>query len=224
MKNYKYFLLAAVALCSLTLTACGDDDDDEGSGNNNTPASETVAYDAHGVDLGLPSGNIWSDQNVDAEAPEEIGGYYSWGAVKTYTEYTSEVYRADVDVENTGDDWGGNEKYDVVTLKYGGAWRTPSYADFNELVNNTTKEWTELNGVKGLKVTGPNGNSIFLPGGGYKVEGNVQRAGFFGAYASSSIDPGYVGAGIRAEVNAGGAGLAGYYGFHGCTVRGVKHP
>ena len=30
------------------------------------------------VDLGLPSGTLWADRNVGANAPEEFGGHYRW--------------------------------------------------------------------------------------------------------------------------------------------------
>lgn len=214
MKLNKYFLLAAVALFSVALTSCSSDDDDD---NNTAPS---VEFDSHGVDLGLPSGTIWADQNVGASKPEDFGGYYAWGANRTYSDYTRENYQ--VDFATAGNDWGGISEFDAATLTYGGGWRTPSAGDFSELILNTTKEWTELNGVKGLKLTAENGKSIFLPAAGYAVESNKQRVGFLGAYVTSSIDPGYEGAGIRAEINAGGAGMAGYYGFHGGSIRAVK--
>jgi len=213
MKLNKYLFLATAALFSVSFTSCSDDDDDKSS-------SASVEYDAHAVDLGLPSGTLWSDQNVGANTPEEFGDYYAWGSLVTYSAYTAENYV--VDTKNTGDDWGGNPLYDVVTQKYGGAWRTPSSSDIGELILNTTKEWTTENGVKGLRFTGPNGNSIFLPAAGYAVDSNKQRVGFLGAYVTSSIDPGYEGVGVRAEINAGGAGQAGYYSYHGCSVRGIK--
>lgn len=33
----------------------------------------------HAIDLGMPSGKKWACCNVDADAPEEYGGYYAWG-------------------------------------------------------------------------------------------------------------------------------------------------
>ena len=54
-------------------------------------------------------------------------------------------------------------EYDVATANWGGSWRMPTLAEMKELINNCTWEWTTQNGVYGRKVTGPNGNSIFLP-------------------------------------------------------------
>ena len=127
-----------------------------------------------------------------------------------------------VDTKTAGADWGGNPQFDIATLTYGGNWRTPNYSDYNELILNTKKEWTEINGVKGLKFIGTNGKSVFFPAAGYSIEESFQRVGFLGAYVSSSADPGYDGAGIRTEINAGGAGQAGYYGYQGGSVRAIK--
>ncbi|MBR1668723.1 MAG: hypothetical protein IJ693_10685 [Bacteroidaceae bacterium] len=213
----KHFLYAATALLSVAFISCSNDDDNDSS---NSSSSSSVAFDSHAIDLGLPSGNLWADQNVGANAPEEFGGYYAWGAIVTYTSYSTDTYVVDTDA--AGADWGGNPLFDIATLTYGGNWRTPSYSDYNELILNTTKEWTTVNDVKGLKFIGPNGNSIFFPAAGYAIEEGFQRVGFLGAYVSSTADPGYVGLGVRTEINAGGAGQAGYYSYQGGSVRGVK--
>ena len=42
-------------------------------------------------------------------------------------------------------------------------------------------------GVKGYKVTGPNGNSIFLPAAGCMCESTLSRDGSYGYYWSSSL-------------------------------------
>ena len=47
------------------------------------------------------------------------------------------------------------------------AWRVPSVDEFNELIDKCKWTWTKLNDVNGYDITGPNGNSIFLPATGY---------------------------------------------------------
>lgn len=37
------------------------------------------------VDLGLPSGNLWSRFNLGAKKEEELGLYYQWGGIEGYT-------------------------------------------------------------------------------------------------------------------------------------------
>lgn len=48
-------------------------------------------------------------------------------------------------------------------MKWGGRWRMPSKEQFEELEKLCTWRWGKLNGVKGWKVIGPNGNYIFFP-------------------------------------------------------------
>ena len=55
---------------------------------------------------------------------------------------------------------------DAAAVNLGGKWRMPTETEVTELVNMCTWEWTSVNGVNGCKVTGPNGNSIFLPASG----------------------------------------------------------
>ena len=66
-------------------------------------------------------------------------------------------------------------------------WRTPSRAELEELKDKCTWKWTTQNGVRGCKVTGPNGNSIFLPAAGYlSCNGYVYSVGARGDYWSST--------------------------------------
>lgn len=74
------------------------------------------------VDLGLPSGTLWADEN--------ISGYHSFG--------------------------------DALTV-YGTA--LPSKEQMQELTDQC--EWTLDNQKRGCRITGPNGNSIYLPASGY---------------------------------------------------------
>ena len=53
----------------------------------------------------------------------------------------------------------------------------PTKAELEELENRCTWKWTTPNGVKGYKVTGPNGNSIFLPAAGTRYGSSLSGAG-----------------------------------------------
>ena len=55
-----------------------------------------------------------------------------------------------------------------------------------ELLNNCTWEWINTNDFKGYKVTGPNGNSIFLPAAGSRYGSSLDYAGSDGYYWSST--------------------------------------
>ena len=58
--------------------------------------------------------------------------------------------------------------------KWGTNWHTPTRGQMEELIDKCTWEWTQVTGTHGYRVTGPNGNSIFLPAGGYR-EGESRR-------------------------------------------------
>lgn len=58
--------------------------------------------------------------------------------------------------------------YDVAKAKWGGKWRIATQSEFQELIYACVWTWEERNGCYGYKVTGPSGNSIFLPTTGYR--------------------------------------------------------
>lgn len=138
------------------------------------------------VDLGLPSGTKWATCNVGAASPEEIGNYYAWGDPKIKIQYLAE------NCSTFGVELGdisANAEYDIATAMWGGAWRMPTEAEARELKDNCKFEWDAVNNVAGAVVTGPNGNKIFLPAGGFATESNIDFAESEGAYWTSSPDP-----------------------------------
>ena len=135
------------------------------------------------VDLGLPSGLKWATCNVGTSSPEEYGDYYAWGEIETKGEYTidnSKTYGKSMS------DISGNAMYDVARAKWGGSWRLPTKKELEELKNNCKCEWNTQNGKQGYKVTGPNGNSIFLPAAGFRHGSSLYGAGEQGYYFSST--------------------------------------
>ena len=143
-------------------------------------------FDSNGydyVDLGLPSGIKWAAYNVGATAPEEYGDYFAWGEISpksSYYESNSVTYGKSMS------DISGNAQYDAARANWGGDWRMPTPSEQRELLNNCSWQWTTLNGVNGYKVTGPNGNSIFLPAAGYRSGTSLYSEGSSGGYWSST--------------------------------------
>ncbi len=145
----------------------------------------------HVIDLGLPSGTKWSCCNMGSSAPEDFGGYYAWGETEEKETYNWSTYIHCEGTQNTCKDIGSNirgTEYDVVRQDWGNAWLMPSQEQINELFNTCTSEWTEVNGVKGCKLTAPNGGSIFLPAAGYKTTALVSQ-GSLGRYWSANVNP-----------------------------------
>ena len=110
------------------------------------------------MDLGLSV--KWAAYNVGAENPWEYGDYFAYGETEPKDEYTMENC---LTYEKSIPDLAGNPEYDAATANWGDGWRLPMKSEIQELIDNCEWEWTELEGVSGYNVTGPSGNSIFLP-------------------------------------------------------------
>ena len=77
---------------------------------------------------------------------------------------------------------------DYYTFDEAQVYDLPSLDQINELLNQTTSEWTTENGVNGRKFTDSNGNSVFLPAaGGFAEDGHPYNVGTAGTYWSSTI-------------------------------------
>lgn len=190
MQKTSFLLMTFAALLSAGLVSCGKDDND--------PSNTTVDW----VDLGLPSGLLWNSCNLGASSPEKYGGYYAWGETTTKKDYSWKTYRyctADGDLTKYNynsicgivDNLTTLEAMDdAATAALGSDVHTPTKAEWEELINNTTSEWTTVKGVKGCKFTAANGNSIFLPAAGYRVDTDLEFDGSRGSngyYWSSTL-------------------------------------
>jgi hypothetical protein len=77
---------------------------------------------------------------------------------------------------------------DAASVNWSSDWRTPTYAEFEELLNNCTWTWTTVNGVKGYKVTSKkNSNSIFLPATGHITDSDPSNVGETGFYWTAEL-------------------------------------
>ena len=132
----------------------------------------------------------WSD--------DEDNITYKWsnGSYNTLTRYVP---------SNKASSYGYNGFYDNMTAigpeddaahsALGDNWRMPTDAEWAELHNNCTWEWTSnynSTGVYGRIVTskkeGYKDKSIFLPAAGYRSYGNLFNVVSFGYYWSSSLN------------------------------------
>ncbi len=152
------------------------------------------------VDLGLPSGTLWADRNVGADAPEAYGDYFAWGETEPKSVYDWSTYKwcngssSTMTKYCTSSSYGtvDNKKVldledDAAYVNMGTQWRMPTEAEQKELFDNCTIECTTLNGVTCYKLTGPNGNCIYFPAAGYRCEGNLEYVVSYGCCWSSKL-------------------------------------
>lgn len=158
------------------------------------------------VDLGLSVN--WSEFNYGAYFPDDYGVLYGWGVPAG-----SGVYPNVVNI-------GGNE-YDVLSQEWGHGYRIPTEVELNEL--NTKCIWTSasINGVNGFKVTGPNGNSIFIPAAGVKYsDGSIGSRGDCACLWSSWGDYGFSARALHINA-ANSRAFQSTYKCDGLSLRGV---
>lgn len=161
-KEIKYFIACLVPLVILYFVFSGF----RGCGGNKKLTSEQCAdsientfeypQNASGkaVDLGLPSGTLWADRNLDALDETDEGILFIWGdptGMNDTVKVPDNVYNI-----------SGTE-YDIVKEKWGEDWCMPNLEQFNELHDQCSIKKIEKNNIKGYLVTGPNGNTLFFP-------------------------------------------------------------
>ena len=127
-------------------------------------AKETMEY----VDLGLPSGIKWAKCDLGETSPEKYGDKYSWG--ETWTKTTTDYYYFTDIVEGQYTKYDSRDKRfflekedDVAYLRLGEGWRTPTWNEMQELIDNCTVTESTLNGWPGVMfVSKINNNYIFF--------------------------------------------------------------
>lgn len=147
------------------------------------------------VDLGLSV--KWATKNVGAASPSDYGYHFAWGETRKKDNYDWETCFDCLD--STGDSWGiyklGGKTsigpasgHDTARENWGGAWRMPTDAEFEELCTKCDWKWTSQGGHNGYLVTSKtNGNSIFLPAAGWRSGTDRDYVGEIGLYWSSTL-------------------------------------
>jgi len=145
------------------------------------------------VDLGLSV--CWATMNVGASSPGDYGDYYAWGETSTKSVYSMNKYWNAADYKWTK--YCSDYRYgtvdnrkeldsddDVAHVKWGGNWRMPTIEELRELKEKCKWKWSKID--EGYKVTGPNGNSIFLPAAGH-LGSSLDEAGSYARYWSRTL-------------------------------------
>lgn len=151
------------------------------------------------VDLGLSV--KWATCNVGASSPSDYGLYFAWGETSSKTDYSLGTYKwlangslGNLTKYNNNPSMGAidnksslDKSDDAARSIWGGSWRLPTKAEFEELRTKCTWKWIIRDGKSGYLVTGKNGKSIFLPAAGFMENSSLESAGAGGAYWSSTL-------------------------------------
>ncbi len=120
------------------------------------------------IDLGLSV--KWSSKNLGADKMTDFGDYYQWGiTVPCYQDHVNNRYRYEYYDDtyksfiNIGSDISGSSRYDAATSRWGGNWKMPTASQAAELCTKCEWHYVHFKTMYGMKVVGPNGNSVFIP-------------------------------------------------------------
>lgn len=162
------------------------------------------------VDLGLPSGSLWSSKNIGASSENDNGYYFAWGETSEKDIYGWETFKHANGSFNTMKKYCDKPSYGSVDNKFilddaddaahvilGNKWHTPSSKELQELIDNCTWKWESRNGKYGWKITGSNGNSIFLPAAGAYSAYRLANVNESGRYWCSDMESTHSAFGLR---------------------------
>lgn len=195
-------------------------DEKEDSGGINANGHEYI-------DLGLPSGLLWSPYNIGANTEYEYGAYYAWGELEEKVRYAPPYFDSTFEIYNTS---GGLTEllpeHDIVVQTYGGGWRMPNINDFQELKDNCTFQKETLNGIVGMRITSKNNNnSLFFPYSGYKNYTSLfKEKESFQSWSSTLGTTNDLSMSCANYSSHNGLGFNSLRRYSGCTVRGVLAP
>jgi len=178
---------------------------------NEEPKSEEVEeykaepddapFEIEPIDLGLSV--MWANANIGATSEEDYGYYLAWGESEEKPHYDLDNYfdfRLEAPkggtvryIYNRFNESGASligTEYDTANKLLGGNWRMPTPEEVRELINKCQMKdeciKDQNNRVKlyYTSVTGPNGQTIYFPYGGYKDGNEFYKEGpcFWTAY------------------------------------------
>lgn len=157
----------------------------------------------------------------------DITGLHTNGALVTHIFFTKYCDNASLGYEGFTDNKTTLDlEDDAAHANWGDSWRMPTDAEWTELLEQCTLEWTTQNGVNGKLVTGPNGNNIFLPATGDPVlddTDDIIGAGAYSHYWSSSLTTEYQDCALGVYLNFSDVYGRNYYDrYEGLSIRPVS--
>lgn len=187
------------------------------------------------VDLGLPSEVLWATENLGASSVYPLGKYFAWGETVCKVSYGWESYAFCKKTYNTLTKYCADSKYgivdglfelssndDIAALTLGKDWRIPSKDNMEELLSCCSWKVETKNGIYGWRVTGTNGNSIYLAAAGSASGNRVAGVGEFGRYWTSTLHEGGNCSAYNLRFNRATCELVDDTRFYGRTIRPIK--
>ena len=186
------------------------------------------------VDLNLPSGTLWAKCNLGVEKETDFGLFYQWGDVQGHR--PDEGHHFSWDTYKHGTNWNRITKYnekdgklsidsedDPVYIATDGKMMSPTKEQFEELRDHTNHEWTEINGVKGMKFVNMNDDTkyIFIPAAGGCYGSSHDGVGSWGYVWSSSRYSGAPNYAWGMYFDSGNVYMYSFSRCYGYIVRGV---
>ena len=196
------------------------------------------------VDLGLPSGTLWSTKNIGAESEEDFGLYFAWGSVEGATKegVESGEYTFGTDgnmmshVDPSAQTW---TKYNTVDGKIvldleddaayvnmGEDWHMPTQEQCSELITFTNQVRESVNGVNGFRFTSKSNSnaSIFIPNAGTaNFDGDILNVNnMFNVLSNSKGTMGSESNYVLYSTTDSLINVGLHPRIGGCSVRGVK--
>lgn len=138
----------------------------------------TIPCVADAVDLGLTSGTLWAPYNLGATAASEAGAHVSWAETygsKASYDMDNYKYKGDGKTPSKYNATDGKlyiePEDDAAAVNWGSEWAIPTRPQLQELIDECEwtwkkKGWDGEGSLCGFLLTGPNGNTIFLPAAG----------------------------------------------------------
>ena len=145
-----------------------------------TTQAHDIDVDDEFVDLGLSV--KWARHNIGAKAVSDCGGKFAFGDLAGTNPSIDPADYASADTYRTA--------LDIAYQATGGKATLPTAEQFEELFSLCSAVYGEQDGVPGYQLTGPSGNSIFLPAAGKRVghdEVDVKTKGY---YLTGSVNTG----------------------------------
>ncbi len=160
------------------------------------------------VDLGLSV--KWGKSLLGATNGDTVeswyGNYYAWGEIETKDVYDWTTYKYANGSMNTLTKYCNKAEYgdegytdqltqldgdDDAATQTNSAWRMPTKAELEELIalpNTWVTDYNKIPGLNGRVFTGKNGNTLFIPAGGYHYGSNFGNARSYCYLWSSSLN------------------------------------